>query len=144
MLAPRFLKKPSCLLIFSALARLSAHPFFAAEVSMSQGNKQQWVLAKRPEGMPDNSEVILQDAPIPETSAGLLLVKNHYISLDPAIRGWMSDIPNYLPPIPIGDPVRSTAGFGEGTVIGRERREDSEWEVCGRLISTAPKRCESS
>ena len=75
---------------------------------MSHGNKQQWVLAKRPEGMPDNSEVILQDAPIPETSAGFLLVKNHYISLDPAIRGWMSDIPNYLPPIPIGDPVRST------------------------------------
>ena len=38
-----------------------------------------------PKGMPDNSEVILQDAPIAETSADLLLVKNHYISLDPAI-----------------------------------------------------------
>ena len=67
---------------------------------MSHGNKQQWILAKRPEGMPDSSEVILQDAPIPETGPGMLLVKNHYISLDPAIRGWMSDIPNYLPPIP--------------------------------------------
>jgi len=75
---------------------------------MSHENKQQWILAKRPEGMPDDSEVILQDAPIPNTGAGMLLVKNHYISLDPAIRGWMSDIPNYLPPIPIGDPVRAT------------------------------------
>ena len=75
---------------------------------MSHGNKQQWILAKRPEGMPDSSEVVLQDAPIPETGPGMLLVKNHYISLDPAIRGWMSDIPNYLPPIPIGDPVRAT------------------------------------
>ena len=75
---------------------------------MSHGNKQQWILAKRPEGMPDSSEVILQDAPIPETPPGMLLVRNHYISLDPAIRGWMSDIPNYLPPIPIGDPVRAT------------------------------------
>ena len=75
---------------------------------MSHGNKQQWILAKRPEGMPDSSEVILQDAPIPETGPGMLLVKNHYISLDPAIRGWMSDIPNYLPPIPLGDPVRAT------------------------------------
>ena len=75
---------------------------------MSHGNKQQWILAKRPEGMPDSSEVILQDASIPETGPGMLLVKNHYISLDPAIRGWMSDIPNYLPPIPIGDPVRAT------------------------------------
>ena len=63
---------------------------------MSHGNKQQWILAKRPEGMPDSSEVILQDAPIPETGSGMLLVKNHYISLDPAIRGWMSDIPNYF------------------------------------------------
>ncbi|MEK9625079.1 MAG: NADP-dependent oxidoreductase, partial [Halieaceae bacterium] len=75
---------------------------------MSHGNKQQWILAKRPEGMPDSSEVVFQDAPIPETGAGMLLVKNHYISLDPAIRGWMSDIPNYLPPIPLGDPVRAT------------------------------------
>jgi NADPH-dependent curcumin reductase CurA len=50
---------------------------------MSHGNKQQWILAKRPEGMPDSSEVVLQDAPIPETGAGMLLVKNHYISLDP-------------------------------------------------------------
>ena len=45
---------------------------------MSHGNKQQWILAKRPEGMPDSSEVILQDAPIPETGRGMLLVKNHY------------------------------------------------------------------
>ena len=45
---------------------------------MSHGNKQQWILAKRPEGMPDNSEVVFQDAPIPETGAGMLLVKNHY------------------------------------------------------------------
>ena len=75
---------------------------------MSHGNKRQWILAKRPEGMPDPSEVVLQEAAIPETPPGMLLVKNHYISLDPAIRFWMSDIPNYLPPIPIGDPVRST------------------------------------
>ena len=75
---------------------------------MSHGNKQQWILAKRPEGVPDASEVVFQEAPIPDTGPGMLLVKNHYISLDPAIRGWMSDIPNYLPPIPIGDPVRAT------------------------------------
>ena len=86
---------------------------------MSHGNKQQWILAKRPEGMPDSSEVVLQDAPILETGAGMLLVKNHYISLDPAIRGWMSDIPNYLPPIPLGDPVRATV-VGEVLESGSE------------------------
>ncbi len=56
---------------------------------MSHGTKKQWILAKRPVGMPDNTEVLFQEAPIPETGPGLLLVKNHYISLDPAIRGWM-------------------------------------------------------
>ena len=75
---------------------------------MSHGNKKQWVLMKRPEGIPDASEVVFQEAPIPDTPPGMVLVKNQYISLDPAIRGWMSDIPNYLPPIPIGDPVRAT------------------------------------
>ncbi len=108
MVAPQFLKKPSSLLILYALARLGHPNHLLNEDSMSHGNKQQWILAKRPEGMPDSSEVILQDAPIPETPPGMLLVRNHYISLDPAIRGWMSDIPNYLPPIPIGDPVRAT------------------------------------
>ena len=75
---------------------------------MSHGNKQQWILAKRPQDVPDPSEVVFQEAAIPETTAGMVLVKNHYISLDPAIRLWMSDIPNYLPPIPIGDPIRAT------------------------------------
>ena len=46
---------------------------------MSHGNKQQWILAKRPTGMPDPSEVVLQEATIPETPPGMLLVKNQYL-----------------------------------------------------------------
>ena len=61
---------------------------------MSRGNKQQWILAKRPEGLPDPSEVVFQEAPIPETPAEMVLVKNHYISLDPANRQWMTEVPN--------------------------------------------------
>ena len=75
---------------------------------MSRGNKQQWILAKRPEGLPDPSEVVFQKAPIPETPAEMVLVKNHYISLDPANRQWMTEVPSYYPPIPLGEPIAAT------------------------------------
>ena len=39
---------------------------------MSWGNKQQWILAKRPKGVPDPSEVVFQEAPIPETPAEMV------------------------------------------------------------------------
>ena len=35
------------------------------------------------------------------------LIRNHYASLDPAMRGWMDEGGNYMPPIPLGDPVRA-------------------------------------
>ena len=46
---------------------------------MSQGNKQQWILAKSPQDVPDPSEVVFQEVAIPDTTAGMVLVKNHYI-----------------------------------------------------------------
>jgi len=42
---------------------------------------------------------------VPE--AGEVLLKNLYLSIDPAIRGWMSEAKSYLPPIGIGEPIRS-------------------------------------
>ena len=94
---------------------------------MSHGNKQQWILAKRPQDVPDPSEVVFQEVAIPDTTAGMVLVKNHYISLDPAIRLWMSDIPNYLPPIPIGDPIRAT-------VVGEVIESSSDDLAAGDLV----------
>ena len=94
---------------------------------MSHGNKQQWILAKRPQDVPDPSEVVFQEVAIPDTAAGMVLVKNHYISLDPAIRLWMSDIPNYLPPIPIGDPIRAT-------VVGEVIESGSDDLSAGDLV----------
>jgi len=70
--------------------------------------KRQWLLKQRPSGLPTRADVDIADADIPPTPEGHLLVENQYFSLDPAIRGWMSDEPSYLPPIPLGDPVRST------------------------------------
>ncbi len=68
---------------------------------------KQLKLAKRPVGMPDAATWTLEENPIPTPAEGEVLIKQHYISLDPAMRGWMNDVKSYLPPIPIGDVMRA-------------------------------------
>ncbi|MGI8755977.1 MAG: NADP-dependent oxidoreductase [Acidimicrobiales bacterium] len=67
------------------------------------------VLAKRPDGMVDDSVVRLEHVPVPEPGDGEAVVRVQYLSIDPTIRGWMNDAPGYLPPIEIGAVVRSGA-----------------------------------
>lgn len=68
---------------------------------------KQLILTKRPVGMPDESTWKLEENAIPEPAAGEILIKQHYISLDPAMRGWMNDAKSYIPPIPLGDVMRA-------------------------------------
>src|SRR5262249_51552985 len=51
---------------------------------------------------------------VPELKPGELLVKNEYLSVDPAMRGWVNAAANYSDPVAIGDVMRS---FAAGTVI---------------------------
>jgi NADPH-dependent curcumin reductase CurA len=54
---------------------------------------------------------------------GGMVVRNRFISLDPAQRGWMDDAPSYMPPIALGDPVRATTvGVVESRAIPISRR----------------------
>ena len=69
---------------------------------------RQYYLATRPVGKPDASNVPVRDVPVPEPAAGEVVLRNLYISLDPAIRGWMGDEPNYIEPIALGAAVRSS------------------------------------
>ena len=79
---------------------------------MTTLTNRQYFLASRPSGEPTASNVLVRDVPVPEPALGEVVLRNLYISLDPAIRGWMGDDPNYIEPIAIGDAVRSS-------VIGR-------------------------
>jgi NADPH-dependent curcumin reductase CurA len=64
-------------------------------------------LASRPVGAPAAENfTIVRDAPVPTPGDGELLLRNIYLSLDPAMRGWMSDAKSYIPPIPINDVMR--------------------------------------
>ncbi len=77
------------------------------------GNRQ-IVLTNRPVGMVDESTTSLIEAPTPLCGPGEALIKVGLLSIDPTIRTWMNDAPGYLPPIGIGDVIRSG---GSGVVV---------------------------
>ncbi len=66
-----------------------------------------WVLARRPNGMVQQSDFELREAPVPEPGPGQFVVRTIYCSLDPAMRGWIVDRPSYVPPVQIGEVMRA-------------------------------------
>ena len=75
---------------------------------------RRFLLVRRPQGIPVADDFSLVTQPLPELGDGEFLIRNHYASLDPAMRGWLDDAPSYMPPVPLGDPVRaSTVGVVE-------------------------------
>ena len=67
----------------------------------SQRNRR-WVLASRPHGAPVAENFRLEDVAIETPGDGQVLLRNVYLSLDPYMRGRMSDAPSYSPPVEIG------------------------------------------
>jgi len=74
----------------------------------------QFRLATRPVGLPKRSDWNYVEEPVREPRPGEVLVKTLYLSLDPAMRGWMNEGRSYIAPVAIGDVMR--AG-GAGRVI---------------------------
>jgi len=69
----------------------------------------QFRLARRPVGMVQRSDFEYTEAPVAEPGEGEVLVKILYISLDPAMRGWMNEGKSYIPPVGIGEVMRAGA-----------------------------------
>jgi hypothetical protein len=94
---------------------------------MTESRNRQIVLAARPVGLPKPSDFRLVETPIPEPGPGEMLVRARYLSLDPYMRGRMSEAPSYARPVAIGevmvgavvgDVVRSRhPDFAEGDVV---------------------------
>ncbi|WP_137936982.1 NADP-dependent oxidoreductase [Chitinivorax sp. B] len=76
---------------------------------MTAATNHQWRLAHRPEGMIKTSDFNLVAEPVPELADGQVLIRNIYLSLDPAMRGWLIDRPSYVPPVQIGEIMRGLA-----------------------------------
>jgi len=73
---------------------------------------QQVRLAARPVGMVKTSDWHFVNEPIREIAAGEILVKTLYLSLDPAMRGWMNEGKSYIRPVAIGEVMRA-GGIGK-------------------------------
>ncbi len=75
---------------------------------------RQIILANRPVGAVDGTTTTLVESPRPSCGPDQALIKVGMLSIDPTIRTWMNDAPGYLPPIGIGDVIRSS---GAGVVV---------------------------
>ena len=65
---------------------------------MKQLNRS-FVLVARPRGIPRESDFTIRSGPVPAIGEGEFLIRNHFASIDPAMRGWLDDRPSYLPPV---------------------------------------------
>ncbi|MEO1611900.1 MAG: NADP-dependent oxidoreductase, partial [Pseudomonadota bacterium] len=83
-------------------------------------------LVARPKGVPEARHFEVREAPAPDLSQGQILVRNSYWSVDPAMRGWVNDAPNYLPPVEIGAAMRS---FAVGEVMQSLHPDFAEGEI---------------
>jgi NADPH-dependent curcumin reductase CurA len=73
---------------------------------MNTMNKQ-LLFVKRPVGAAGADTWTLETNPVPEISDGQMLVRQHYVSLDPAMRGWMNEGKSYIEPMALGSVMRA-------------------------------------
>ena len=77
---------------------------------------QRIVLASRPQGAVSPDNFRLERVPVPTIGAGQVLVRNHFLSLDPYMRGRMEESKSYAAPQPLGETmVGGTAGIVEAS-----------------------------
>ncbi|HKE03654.1 MAG TPA: NADP-dependent oxidoreductase, partial [Blastocatellia bacterium] len=69
---------------------------------MSQRTNHQWRLAARPVGIIKEADYQWAEEPVPELQDGQVLIRNLYLSLDPANRAWVREEGSYMAPIPLG------------------------------------------
>ena len=113
------------------------------------------VLASRPVGEPKPSDFRLEEFPVPQPGPGQVLLKTKWLSLDPYMRGRMSDAPSYAKPVGIGevmeagtvsevaasnnekyktgDIVLSHVGLADARALGRLGPAQARPETCAGL-----------
>ena len=94
---------------------------------MTPSTHRQVRLAARPVGLPKESDFRLVEALVPEPGAGEFLVRAVYLSLDPYMRGRMSDARSYVPPVALGEVM-------EGGVVGEVVRSNHERYRVGDVV----------
>jgi NADPH-dependent curcumin reductase CurA len=79
-----------------------------------------WHLARRPTGFPTDEDFVLQADVVPHAGPGQIVVRNDVMSVDPAMRSRMNDVPSYVAPFQLGQPLE---GGAVGTVVQSQSPE---------------------
>ncbi|MEU9606972.1 NADP-dependent oxidoreductase [Streptomyces sp. NPDC048057] len=85
---------------------------------------REWQLVARPHGWPAAEDLALREVPVSEPGEGRILVRNLHFSVDPYMRGRMNDVPSYIPPFQIDQPLEGdavgvvVASAAEGFAVG--------------------------
>ena len=75
---------------------------------MTNRTNGQWRLKSRPVGMVQETDFEYVESPLPDIASGEVLVRNIYFAFEPAMRGWLNDVKSYVPPVQIGEVMRSS------------------------------------
>jgi NADPH-dependent curcumin reductase len=73
-----------------------------------------WILHSRPTGLITPEVLRLTESPIPAPAENQALARVKYLSIDPTMRVWMADFPQYMPPVQLGEVMRA---FGLAEII---------------------------
>lgn len=90
---------------------------------MTRFVNRQVVLASRPAGIPQAEHFRIVEAPVPQPGPGQVLVRNRWLSVEPAMRGWVNAAANYSEPVAIGAVMRS---FAAGEIVASQH---PDWPV---------------
>jgi NADPH-dependent curcumin reductase CurA len=88
---------------------------------------RQVVLVSRPDGIPQAENFAIVQAEVRPPGPGEVLVRNAFLSVDPAMRGWVSAVANYSTPVPLGAVMRSYA-------VGRVEESHSDHFAVGERV----------
>ncbi len=92
---------------------------------------RQVILKSRPSGIPQAEHFEIVETALPELRDRQFLVRNEFLSVEPAMRGWVSAVANYTTPVGIGETMRS---FSAGSVVASRHPGFSEGDkVMGML-----------
>lgn len=95
----------------------------------SHSSNRRILLASRPQGAPVSDNFRLEQQPIPEPGEQQVLLRTVYLSLDPYMRGRMSDAPSYAPPVALGEVMVG------GTVARVEHSRHPDFQVGDWVLS---------
>ena len=91
----------------------------------------QVLLKSRPHGIPQAEHFEVVESPMPSLEAGQFLVRNEFLSVEPAMRGWVNAAANYSDPVAVGSVMRS---FAAGVVVASRHAPYAEGDqVMGML-----------